>query len=242
MKLMTVVLLGLFAVACGGGGGSSAPLEVTETEKAAAKTTVDSVRQLDTLKSDKGSDQAMSGLGQVYSSSAQLVAKKQQAELGTGNPYALSPDYEQIASALSQDCYTVNGDTVTYNNCNYGGGGSNFTINGTITTSGDTVTIDLTMVGDYSGQAWDYTWSGTVTVTATSIDGNLSFALKMNAQGMDIIYDVSIDFNAIVLDASGCAIGGGMVIDSSTETGGYGGYDTSVEVTFGPACGDVAMF
>lgn len=241
MKLMTVVLLGMFAVACGGGGGSEVTLDAQQKEsvKQSSTNTVQAAADLKVLKSSKTDEAAFNKLGQAYGYASQLWSTKMQAEGGYG-AYGLAP-VEEFLGALDESCITTSGDTTTYN-CNYGGG----TMTGSITVSGDTITFaDLSM----TSAGYSYTFNGSVTVTDTMIDG--SFTFFTDYQGMK--YNVEISYNSITLDASGCPVGGSLVVDVDVDMSGYqgdtGGYDLSgaydfpsVEVVFGPACGDVAMF
>jgi hypothetical protein len=162
-----------------------------------------------------------------------------QAEGGYG-AYGLAP-VEEFVGALDEGCVTTSGNTTTYN-CNYGGG----TMTGSITVDGDTITFtDLSM----TTQGYSYVFNGTVTVTDTLIDGGFTF--NTDYSGMQ--YEITVGYNSIALDASGCPVGGSLDVDVNVDMSGYtgdtGGYDMSgmydfpsVTVEFGPACGDVAMY
>ena len=241
MKKMAMAILGVFVVACGGGGGGEVTLDATQKEsvKQNATSSVQAASDLGTLKTSKTDENAFNKLGQAYSYASSLWGTKMQAEGGYG-AYGLE-SLDQFAGALEENCVTTSGDTTTYN-CNYGGG----TMTGTITVSGDTITF-----ADFSftGSGVVYTFNGSVTVTGTLVAGTIVFHVEV--QGM--LEDVTIDYNDIALDATGCPIGGSLgvdvAIDMSNYQGDTGGYDLSgaydfpsVEVQFGPACGDVAMY
>lgn len=240
MKTLSMALLGLFVVACGGGGGGPVTLDATQKEsvKQNSTNTVQAAADLKTLKTSKTDEAAFGKLGQAYGYASSLWGTKMQAEGGAA--YGLAP-YETFQGALDETCVTTSGDTTTYN-CNYGGG----TMTGSITVTGDTITFhDLSM----TSQGYSYTFNGSVTVTDTLIDGSFSFFTDY--QGMK--YNVDISYNSIVLDAAVCPVGGSLVVDVDVDMSGYtgdtGGYDLSgaydfpsVEVQFGPACGDVTMY
>jgi|GEM_PF-2323395 len=241
MKTLSFVLLGLFVVACGGGGGGPVTLDATQKEsvKQNSTNTVQAASDLKTLKTNKTDDAAFTKLGQAYGYASALWSTKMQAEGGYG-AYGLAP-VEEFVGALEEGCVTTSGDTTTYN-CNYGGG----TMTGSITVSGDTITFaDLSM----TSAGYSYTWNGSVTVTDTLVDG--SFTFFTDYQGMK--YNITVTYNSITIDASGCPVGGSLVVDVDVDMSGYtgdtGGYDLSgaydfpsVEVQFGPACGDVTMY
>jgi hypothetical protein len=182
-----------------------------------------------------------SGRLNIYGNASQLWGKAMETE------YALVDALQTVGGALTEGCYTENGNTITYTNCTYGGAGMSETINGTVTIDGDNVTVDLTIDVDYSGNSYHYVWTGSVTVTATSVNGSLNFDMQMNQGGMEYTYNVAIDYNAIVLDGTGCPTGGSFTIDVDVDISGmpsgYGGQSyPGVQVDFGPACGDVTMY
>jgi hypothetical protein len=65
-----------------------------------------------------------------------------------------------------------------------------------------------------------------------------------NNPGVNVTWDTEVDYNAISLDAQGCATGGSVhaVVSYSVNAGGQGGgaFDVEGTATFGPACGQVA--
>lgn len=94
---------------------------------------------------------------------------------------------------------------------------------------------------------WDI--DGKVTITATSIDGDVHSHGVTDIQGgsgagaINVTWDTSVDYQAIQLDAQGCAIGGSVhaVVSYDVKAGNQSGGAFNVQggATFGPACGAV---
>ena len=116
-------------------------------------------------------------------------------------------------------------------------------IDGTISKSGDTLTFDLTY--DIVQAATTYKWdiSGSVTVTATSLSGSIRSVSDIMTSGTTAKIDIDVDYQDIVLDGQGCAIGGSVNAVSSYDVMAGGqtvqGSNVQGSATFGPACGTV---
>ncbi len=226
----------LFVVACGSSGGMS-PMTATPTLKAAAATSVTAASGLAKIKTTPNDAGAMNGFGSIYTSGNQLTS----AAMSPSTAGAVTGALTAVTGALdSTGCGTTSGGTTTYNNCTYGSS----TVNGTITVAGDTITVDLTT--NYGGgtgtvTGLDMKWTGSVTVTATQINGSLRFDTTASTTQYGAISGyTTMTFNGINLDTAGCATGGTM--EAYTESGMQGyTYHGTVDVTFGPACGDAAM-
>jgi hypothetical protein len=150
-----------------------------------------------------------------------------------------------VGPAAVGDC-TCEGGSCTFDGC---GDGSTYTIDGTITTEGDTYTVDLTMAWSFGGNEWTWTYDGALTVTDTSIDGSFdgegsaSFTNPNDNSEFEYEYVWGLDWNEVELDGTGCAIGG--TLDASVDysvSGAQGGgnYSGSGTVTFGPTCGEAS--
>lgn len=222
---------------CGsdGGGKSKVTLDTAQQTQVvtSSKDVVKAGVSLNELKTDAGSGNAFSSLGNIYGSASQLWGTKMAA---TGGGFGAARLLETQLAGLT-GCYTESGGTVTYD-CNEGG----TTIKGTIVISGDNIKIDLTITNAVYSMVYD----GDVTVTTTQIDGYIGFQFEQNAGGYATSYDIQCDYNAVVLDTAGCPIGGSLYVDVNIESSGMpGGYNVTypnVEVVFGPACGDVTMY
>jgi len=241
LVLAAVAMLGL--VACGGGGGSKKAVTVTQAEVQSATNVVQDTGKLSNLKTDTKSDDTFTALGQIFGNASQLWGKAQQETSGT----ALLADFDIVGGGLTDTCVSTSGGTTTYSNCSNGAQ----TIDGTVTINGDSIVVDLTIVTTGGGTGdQTFTWSGDVTVAnntagQTTIDGWLKFSVETNQGGSSVTYDVSIDYVGILMGNTGCPTAGTMSIDVSVDMpnvpSGYAPDFPSVEITFGPACGDVAM-
>ena len=227
----------------GGGGGSEVELDGTQKQQveASSKALVKSGEDLGALKTEPGSDQTFTSLSTVFSNSSSLWSTKMAAKAGSGSFGTAYGALETATFALTDGCYTQNGDTVTYD-CNEGGYG----LQGSVTISGDTIEIDLSM----DTQGYTFIYTGKITVTDTMIDGWLAFDYAVNQAGMDFAYDVRIDYNGVEL-MDGCAVAGSLKVDVEVDIAGLEGLPAAatnaynypnVTIEFGPMCGDIAMF
>jgi hypothetical protein len=234
-RMLSVLALGCF-VACGGGGGGDPIAD-------SAKGMVDSTKALSTLKTDMASDSVFASLAKIqqYAQTIQIEKMKQQASQAQS---ALEQDLGLAHLALEQSCYQVDGTSATYTNCTFSGEGASGTINGSVSVNGDVITIDLIIDIQAQGTTIKVEYDGELTITATSIDGALTIKYDIDISAytgtgapagtpQTVEAEISMDFNDITLDASGCATGGTMVL------GGMSAKD--ITVTFGPACGDVKV-
>lgn len=115
--------------------------------------------------------------------------------------------------------------------------GNAWTIDGTISKAGDTLTFDLTYDVTSAGATVAWTIDGAVTVTATSIDGAVhSTGTSSGGPAGGVSWDVHVDYQAVQLDGSGCPIGGSIHASTAYDFAA-GSYDVEGTVTFGPACG-----
>lgn len=115
--------------------------------------------------------------------------------------------------------------------------GNTWTIDGTISKAGDTITFDLTYDVTSAGATVAWAIDGAVTVTATSIDGAVhSTGTSSGGPAGGVSWDVDVDYQAVQLDGSGCPIGGSIHAATSYQVAGTG-YDVEGTVSFGPACG-----
>jgi hypothetical protein len=163
------------------------------------------------------------------------------------SPMGLLPAHlpkPEIQSAATGTA-TCNETSCTFTNFGDDTVGNSWTIDGTISRSGDSYTFDLTYVVALEGFSDNWAIDGAVTVTATSIDGSVhSQGDATGTQaGYDISWDVTVDYQAIGLDGQGCPTSGSIHAAASYDVsgaGGGGGYDIEGTVTFGPACGQAS--
>ena len=93
---------------------------------------------------------------------------------------------KQRSGQLTTGCYSVTGNTLTYNNCSLTSGGITITANGTLTATTSNVTWNLTFTvsGSSSGETvnWDGVYTGNISYTTTSGGGTITgSALSQNS-------------------------------------------------------------
>ena len=170
-KIILMILSAALMAACGDDGGSSVVklnADQQEQVETSSQALVESGAEVGALKTDPGAEMTFASLGSVFGSASALWSTKMAAKAGSaGSPYDTAyGTLESSKFALTTDCYTVSGDTVTYD-CNEAGYG----IVGSVTVSGDTIEIDLAL----ETQGYTFIYTGKITVTDTLIDGWLAF-------------------------------------------------------------------
>jgi hypothetical protein len=116
---------------------------------------------------------------------------------------------------LVAGCYTVAGNTITYNNCNLAGdSGYTLDITGSLTATPTNMTWDITVVYNFSSDGDTFaetgTWTGNLNFTGNdqtgSIDGtcNVGWVVTDSASGstFDFAYTAQVIFKALNFDAS----------------------------------------
>ena len=136
------------------------------------------------------------------------------------------------------ECVTVNGPLITYDNCTV----SNGTIDGTLSSSGDEIDIDLMISAQGAGAGGSLIvhMHGGITVTATSLGGSLTYDTVI--QGVDqypdgLSFTIVAHYVDITLGEAECPLSGSLLVEQEflEESTGV------VEGTFGPSCGDVRL-
>jgi len=157
------------------------------------------------------------------------------------------PDLSSAVSGTAECTPT----SCTFTNYGDDATSASWKINGTITKSGDTTTFDLDYDVTSAGTSLKWQIDGSLTITATSIDGSVHSHGVTNVTGgtggapgqVNVTWDTDVDYQAIVLDAQGCATGGSVhaVVSYDVDAGGQSGGAFKVQGTaaFGPACGQV---
>jgi hypothetical protein len=240
MNKILIASLVVAAAACG-----SDPDKGT-VNTASAKSSVEEMGKINASMTAGNGANAASALQAMTSAGQSIVTPKGQAgrQLGLLPESFPHPDLSQAVSGTAE-C-TATGCTFT----NYGDPAS-FQINGTVNKSGDTTTFDITYDVTSGGTQLGWKIDGSVTLTATSIDGSVHSHGTTKVDGsmtggqgtIQITWDTSVDYEAIALDAQGCATGGSVhaVVSYDVKAGSQGGgaFDVEGTAAFGPACGQV---
>lgn len=234
-------------VACGdddGGGDGGMGAE------AAATSSVEAGLAFGELADTPESEASLGAALSVYASGQALHAQAQAANATGGMPGMLT---QGLNKAYDPSCASTTGNTTTYTACEV----APTTFDGTVSVSGDDVTVDITAEVDpaaYNGpmdavsgpgasirmNGVTVTEQGTLTVTPTTLDGvlnvdiDLSMTITMPVVGEQTTNQTTsldIDYDSLVID-NGCATGGTLTVSDSSYT---------AVATYGPACGDVAV-
>ena len=236
---MKKIILGIatlaLAVGCGddGGGGSYGDPIMNAGAEQAADTSIDQTMALDTLTETPGDDSAIGSLNGVFGSLSQMLNAKQAA---SAQPTALS--LSGATSNVEGACLTTTTGGATYDNCNFGTG----TIDGSISSSGESVTVDLTLTTDASGTTTAIDMAGTVTINATALTGDLSYTVTSTSSGQTFNYDIDAMYD-VGLDGTGCPTSGELEVHGKWSLEGVQGTaaDVWVKAEFGPNCGDITL-
>ncbi len=255
-----IACFALAAAACSSGDddkGYGSRIGGPAEEQAAART-IDSIYDLRSFKDSGGSDDlALASVTVGFSEASTLLNAKLGSQQGQGTQYlmatdelksriaALSPSIavanggDERASALGDDCVSVSGDTITYNNCSWVYG----SIDGWITTSGDHLSFDLEVAyvdGDYY---LDLDMKGDIVASDTQFLGDFSYNIEARFGEVTLSYKLDGEFDVVITD--GCATGGYLEIHGdivASSAGNSANWNGWVRAEFGPTCGAVRLY
>lgn len=228
--------------ACGGDDHAKGTVNTAN-----AKASVENVGKVNTaMASSNGANAASAVQSMTQAGQAMVTPSGQPGRLLGLLPETFPrPDLSQAVSGTA-DCTAT---SCTFTNYGDDASGSAWKINGTIKKTGDTTSFDLDYDVTSAGTSLKWDISGDVTITATSIDGSVHSKGVTNvdagsgATAVNVNWDTTVDYDAITLDAQGCATGGSVhaVVSYSVKANGQssGAFDVEGSATFGPACGQV---
>lgn len=241
-------------VACG--DDDSGPGGSTMTSEAAATSSVDSALAFGAVAQTPQSESSLASALSIYASAQTLSANAQAEGMMAKDVHRVAT--QALLKAYDPACATTTGNTTTYSDCDI----APTTFNGTVSTSGDDITVDITADVDpsaYNGPLDAATGGaggaggvsvqvnsvtvreqGTLTVTTTSLDGVLDVDIDISMTvTMPVIGEQTTNQNtSLNIDydslviANGCATGGTLAVDD----GSY-----AAIAMYGPACGDVSV-
>jgi len=200
------------------------------TSAAGAKALVTNVEGLNTLATNPQSD-AVYNLINLMEDAVNLIG------IGATSGALSTEDGSLGADLACAASTTVAGGTKITYTCTLTGG----TVNGTIVITsvsggGNLFVIDLTMAG--SGYT-EMKYTGSITITPTSIAGTISYSGQMTMPPLTFNYSVTTNYTSVVLDASGCPIGGSTTTSMTVGGGIIATY--TVNAAYGPACGTILI-
>jgi hypothetical protein len=123
------------------------------------------------------------------------------------------------SSALSGNCISVSGSTITYNSCSLSETGYTITLNGSLSSTSSSVTWNLTETYTYSLSGYNLngnaTWAGNIAATSSTItgQGRSTYHYTGNYQNINIAYDyvAAIDINLTYQTSPSFCINGGTL-------------------------------
>lgn len=240
-KIAIAASLVLAVAACGGDDHDKGTVNTAN-----AKASVENVGKVNAAMAASNGANAASAVQAMTQAGQSIVTPAQPgARVGLLPESFPRPDIAKAVTGTA-DC-TPTGCTFT----NYGDDSTSsaWKINGSISKTGDTTKFNLDYDVVSAGTSLKWHIDGDVTLTATSIDGSVHSHGVTDVQGgsgaqtINVTWDTTVDYEAITLDAQGCATGGSVhaVVAYDVKAGSQGGgkFDVEGTATFGPACGQV---
>ena len=241
-KIAIASFVAVAAAACGGDDHAKGTVNT-----ASAKASVENVGKVNSSMAAGNGANAAAALQTMTSAGQSIVTPAQggASRIGILPESFPRPDVANAVSGSAECSATM----CTFNNYGDDATGSSWKINGTISKSGDKTTFNITYDVASAGTSLKWAIDGDVTVNATSIDGNIhshgvtNVDAGSNSSAINVTWDTDVDYNAIALDAQGCATGGSVhaIVSYNVSAGGQGGgaFDVEGTAAFGPACGQV---
>jgi hypothetical protein len=204
-------ILCLAAAGCGGNsdGGNAAASKTfvygapqEQSSSAGATGASEAVSSALTFKTDVSSDAAVSAQSGLYAAAEVALGTAPTAGaamLPQLSPLVRSARSRALATAagsstLPSGCYTTTPSSVTFSGCKFTEGTATITLDGSISTSADTVTWSYTATLGYSdGMAATYKDSGHFTVTATTVKAHdeAEFTARVTTGGKTSTYGIA---------------------------------------------------
>lgn len=228
MRTLVASLVLVSIAACG--GSDKDPGTVNPQS---ARTSIDQVGQVNAAMNASNGAMAASAVAAMTAAGQGIVSPA-----APGSRLGILPDHlpRSLVSSAATGTATCTPTGCTFTNFGDDSPGNAWTIDGTISKSGDTITFDLAYDITSGGAAVDWNIDGAVTVTPTSLDGTVHSSGTSSAQGTSVDWDVDVAYDAVVL-TGGCPTGGSVTASTSYQVMGQG-YDVEGTITFGPNCGD----
>ena len=203
-----VALASVVLVSCGGGGGNAALSKTFSYGAAQAPTTAEqtaatSAKSSVTASSSFGATPDGTKATTIVSLADDLAA----SALGSVAVAAGVPQSAQLSHALRSAatvpaCTTTTATSVTFTNCTDTESGFSFTLNGTISSTNNVLTWDIT--GGFAGSDQGVTFnvnihqSGSLTVTATTLSGNGLSEISGSASGSGQTINFGVSTAALI--------------------------------------------
>lgn len=228
----------VFTGAC---GGSDEPTHQGTINPTGARTSVASVHDVFAAL-DSGSGESAADAVMALTAAGQIVVAPGQARgpelparayLPARWPKPIIASFTGSATCDASGCTFDNfGDDSEY---------GSYRIDGSIRRTGDVLAFDLTYDIITDGLEFHWELDGNVRANATLIDGDMhshgEALIESEGERYDIGWDFDLAYDDIILDASGCPVGGSLSATVAYAVAGAGSYRAAGSVSFGPACG-----
>lgn len=205
-------------------------LQPTETERAASMELIDQMSALRVL-ADTPTDRAVLLDTIRFVSAATLLA-------GRRTPATVPPeDLDDVAAAATRQpaCVSATTATATFSGCAVAG----HWVDGTISRSGPLVDAELIDVFIRDADRHETSSiDGALTFTGATIDGEVALDATWRQPGVTGSLHARVRLDHVVLDDTGCPIGGAMTVEGSLSNPGH---VAARAVGFGPECGDMQI-
>ncbi len=234
MRTVLVLMLSALAaicLSCGSDGdrGKANDSPLTPEQVESAQRMVDGPAQLAQLAADPEDGETVQGLFDLNSDLNNLIAYGMQSKYETRK----SPLVETQRMPIDANCYKVEANKVIFDHCEEGG----LVIDGWITNADNVITCDISIQGTFSGTDIDMSYKGSITTTDNMLDGEMEIRMTVESGESMIDYTLTADYQQIAL-SDGCPTDGKLVVTANYSSMGTN-YNFTVELDFGPACGDV---
>jgi hypothetical protein len=145
----------------------------------------------------------------------------------------------QRSGALASGCYTVSGNTITYNNCNYSASGYSYSVNGSLTATPTNISWNITATYSFTSASNSINFTGNETgnlnLTTTSTGGTVDGQATVGFSGTEVAsgntynfaYTAQVTFKQFAWDNTCSTFGTGGKIDV-TVTVNVNGSTTNV--------------
>ena len=232
IALVVVLLLG--AAACSGGEDATVNTD-------SARACVDQLGKISASMSAMDASEVAHSIVALLSASQSVVVPKDIADPTYGIETSISLPFSGTGTCTEASCTFINYRAEVTLTATY-------TIDGSITRSGDTITFDITYDRISKGGSMQWELDGTVTSTATQLDGAIHGHGTTGGPytSIHVTWDDTIDLNAVALDAQACPTGGSVhgriryTDDPTMPLAGGHRWAPSFEVqgtaVFGPGC------
>jgi hypothetical protein len=226
MSRLTIATLTalLLATGCGEDKDYGAPLD-NPTAQAHATQAVTNVALLD---SNTTNDTPLSAIDALSANFNLITGAKYQDRQGTAQ-------YAPGAALVDETCVVITETSFTYTDCEFAGN----TVNGTVSRSGDTVSVDVHFSRSDTDTTTTIDVDGSVTANAQKITGYVDFDIDINTDNGTI--HTSLDGNFDVVLADGCAVDGQLECHAVAKAAGQS-QSVWAKAEFGPECGQVTIY